>query len=229
MTSRLHTQVLLGAYKNIAIKLREKKKTAIEIFYPVYFILILCGLHFTQPPVKLPLVAEFPQESLHSTFRAPSFTAVIYAPNTSAENRIIRQVQRDLSIPWLQGFATHADMAAHNGAGDSIDVAGHRVDRQQIVGVVLHSLERGHANYTIKLQHEVASLLPVTPTTRVGPDDNETVRKLMDSGILVLQRSLNYNIYGKSMHPGQSGAPDTHLERFPFPGAASLSPSWLQI
>ena len=84
----------------------------------------------------------------------------------------------------------------------------------------------GSVSYAIRLQHEDAGAFPSSPTDRVPPDDNRTVMTLLESGFLSLERSLNYNIYGKTMRAGPDAGPATRLQRFPFPGVRPRTPHW---
>ena len=106
---------------------------------PVYFILILCIVHFTRPPVTLPPVPEFPSEPLA---RVP-FTVILYAPNTTAETDVMQRVRSDLGVPRIFGFATEADMEAHNTMGDQLSFGLFQAPRASAVGVSFHSIVRG--------------------------------------------------------------------------------------
>jgi hypothetical protein len=225
-------QVALATYKNLVIKSREKKKFAAEIFYPVYFIGIMCFMHAMTPPLKLPAVASFAPQSLAAT--APPGLAVLFAPNGTAEAAVLRRLQHAMPGLRSRGFASEAAMEAFNArpipsldagalGGGTLSVGGRAVDRLSVVGLALRSLAKGEASYAIRLQHETARGLPGEAAGRVAPGDNTTVQGLLDSGFVALSHALNHALHApekeKAADEKEKGEHDaTLVERFPFRG-----------
>eukprot|EP01052_Picozoa_sp_SAG31_P004874 SAG31_NODE_207_length_20316_cov_20.465400_4_plen_1865_part_00 len=210
-------QVLLATYKNLVVKLKEKKKTAVEVFYPVYFVLILCAVHAFLPPIKMQAVPEFPSQdwvgSYVPTLSTGSprpirpiprpirpFDCILFAPNTAETTEVMHDVAHELNstcdyehcynMPVVMlGFETEQRMEEHNAVGDVLNCGGQDIARSRVLGVVFRSLVPGATEYKIRLQYETATKLPDASTELVPPGDNSTVEVLIESGFLLLVRS----------------------------------------
>ena len=228
-------QVQLTAYKNLQIKKRDWKKTAVEVLYPIYFIGILMFMQTLSSPISLPPAVQAKRTPLLDT--SLSRLRILYSPNTTSAVSVMDRVRNRAGLrenaDW-KGFDTEAELVAFNsllhppGNGlDSLlgpgppppsrgpdDISPVPEAAELVIGVVFNSLTAGDAEYTIRTQGGSSS---VAMWTRVTPaEENATETALVSSGFVTLQHAINEaigeEIGGTSPSPHPSESSTTQLQ-----------------